>query len=191
MENLQKENIKGAAKKLFFQFGYSKTSMDDIARESKLAKPTLYYYYPNKGALFNQIVIDEAEKLMNQVQNQVPADLPADKKMAAFFQAVYDHLNQFEKEITHLPKRMYKDSPHGQPIIEKITELMKKQISPILQAGIQENIFDIEKREDTLLAILAMTRFLNMEWIHQTPKKTRDKILHHVIQLILYGLIKR
>jgi len=50
----KKQKITEAAKELFFRFGFSKTSMDDIAVQSGMAKPTLYYYYDNKEAIFKQ-----------------------------------------------------------------------------------------------------------------------------------------
>ena len=44
---LKRECIKVASKKLFYQFGTNKTSMDDIAKQCQIAKSTLYYYYEN------------------------------------------------------------------------------------------------------------------------------------------------
>jgi len=44
----KKNVIQQAVWKLFFPPGSNKTTMEDIARENGLAKPTLYNYYPEK-----------------------------------------------------------------------------------------------------------------------------------------------
>jgi TetR/AcrR family transcriptional repressor of mexJK operon len=47
-----------AARTLFMRNGYSGTTMEDIAALAGLAKRTVYNNYPDKDALFNQIVLD-------------------------------------------------------------------------------------------------------------------------------------
>jgi TetR/AcrR family transcriptional repressor of mexJK operon len=47
-----------AARTLFMRHGYSGTTMEDIAALAGLAKRTVYNNYPDKDALFNQIVLD-------------------------------------------------------------------------------------------------------------------------------------
>ena len=41
-----------AAVKVFFQFGYRKTSMEDVAVEAELSRQTLYLQFRNKEKLF-------------------------------------------------------------------------------------------------------------------------------------------
>lgn len=39
------------AKELFWNYGFRKVSMEEVCRESKVSKMTLYKYFPNKAAL--------------------------------------------------------------------------------------------------------------------------------------------
>lgn len=48
----RRREILDAAQGCFLRFGFSKTSLDDIAREAKLSRPLLYRKYPNKEAIF-------------------------------------------------------------------------------------------------------------------------------------------
>ncbi len=48
----KREAILQAAQLLFFKHGIRGTSMEAIAREAKIAKPTLYAYFTDKGAVF-------------------------------------------------------------------------------------------------------------------------------------------
>ncbi len=62
-----------AAGSLFAQFGYRRTSMDDIAREAGVAKGTLYLHFASKEALFCARLartVAEAERLCDAAQER-------------------------------------------------------------------------------------------------------------------------
>lgn len=69
MKRVQKKNARGgesasakpnaivlAGLKLFTQFGYRKTSIDDIAEAAQVAKRTVYLHFENKAAVFLAIL---------------------------------------------------------------------------------------------------------------------------------------
>ena len=45
-----------AARRLFLDQGYDGTSMDDVATEAGVSKPTVYRYFADKEQLFTEIV---------------------------------------------------------------------------------------------------------------------------------------
>ncbi len=51
-DQARRREILDAAQTCFLRFGYSKTSLDDIARAAGLSRPLLYRKYPNKEAMF-------------------------------------------------------------------------------------------------------------------------------------------
>jgi TetR/AcrR family transcriptional repressor of mexJK operon len=62
-----------AARTLFLQQGYAGTTMDDIASLAGLTKRTLYNNYPDKEALFVQIVADVtgfADEFVRQLRRE-------------------------------------------------------------------------------------------------------------------------
>lgn len=69
----RKKEILDAALYCFLQFGYSKTSMDDIAKQANLSRPLLYLKFKNKEDLYEGIFdytlegsYEEAEKVLSQ-----------------------------------------------------------------------------------------------------------------------------
>ena len=52
---LREEAILLAAKKLFYSKGYLRTTMDEIALEADISKPTVYQYFENKEELYFSI----------------------------------------------------------------------------------------------------------------------------------------
>jgi TetR/AcrR family transcriptional repressor of mexJK operon len=72
--------IVDAARTLFLKDGYSGTTMEDIAALAGLAKRTVYNNYPDKEALFNQIVqevITFAEDFARGVREEFTAGITA------------------------------------------------------------------------------------------------------------------
>jgi len=187
-DSQKKQLIKSAAKDLFFRFGFSKTSMEDIARQSGLAKPTLYYYYTNKQEIFSAVVIDEAGRFMDKVEQSLPSDLPADQKITLFFQLIYKGLKKYAAEMNRVPDLMYDSSPHGKPIVEAINKSFAEKLCPLLLAGKQQGLFDFKDENITTSSLVFMTDFLNLEWIRQHPEKIRDQVVERMIEIILNGL---
>lgn len=55
-KNAKRKNIiLEAALKCFLQFGYAKTSMDDIAKEAGLSRPLIYLKFKNKEDLYTEV----------------------------------------------------------------------------------------------------------------------------------------
>jgi AcrR family transcriptional regulator len=57
----RRREILDSAKTCFLRFGYSKTSLDDIAKTAKLSRPLLYRKFSNKGAIFAALYDDVFE----------------------------------------------------------------------------------------------------------------------------------
>ncbi len=62
-KELRIENIIEAAKKIFIAKGYINTTMDEIALEVEISKPTLYQYFKNKDDLYFLLLIPLLEEL--------------------------------------------------------------------------------------------------------------------------------
>lgn len=51
-----RERILAAARKLFLERGLRGTSMEAVARQAQVAKPTLYAHYPDKDAVYAALI---------------------------------------------------------------------------------------------------------------------------------------
>lgn len=57
----RRDEILAAARKVFAKRGYQSGSLDDVAAEAGISKPTLYYYFPSKAHLFFEIASLQAD----------------------------------------------------------------------------------------------------------------------------------
>ncbi|MEX0283155.1 MAG: TetR/AcrR family transcriptional regulator [Paracoccaceae bacterium] len=56
--------ILDAALQVFARAGYSGASMDAIAAEAEVTKPTVYHYFPSKDDLFNAMMADRKDQML-------------------------------------------------------------------------------------------------------------------------------
>jgi len=57
-----RERVLQAADRLWSERGVRGASLDDIARDAAVTKPTLYYYFSNKAGLFTEVVCSVLEQ---------------------------------------------------------------------------------------------------------------------------------
>ena len=62
-----RQNLINNASEIFMKYGFFKTTMDDLARELKISKKTIYKYFSSKESLINAII----QNLMNFVKTNI------------------------------------------------------------------------------------------------------------------------
>jgi TetR/AcrR family transcriptional regulator len=62
------QSILSAAKKVFFSKGYLRTTMDEIAFEAEISKPTIYQYFNTKDELYSALMLPFLEEFSRQFE---------------------------------------------------------------------------------------------------------------------------
>jgi AcrR family transcriptional regulator len=78
------EAILAAALDEFSARGFAATRLDDVARRAGVAKGTIYLYFRDKEALFQELVRTMLVPLVGALEAPVPPDLPIRKLFDAF-----------------------------------------------------------------------------------------------------------
>lgn len=73
-----------AARKRFAYYGFSKVTMDEIASDVGLAKPSLYYYFPTKESLFRAVIRHEQEKFTRDIETMLKHASSAGEKLREY-----------------------------------------------------------------------------------------------------------
>src|ERR1700712_891186 len=75
-QDIKREKILDAAYQRFLHYGYSKTTMNEIAGDLSLSKALLYYYFPDKSQLYIAVMrklageyIADLESKLNKFEN--------------------------------------------------------------------------------------------------------------------------
>ncbi len=143
----RRQQIIVAAKRVFTKKGLSKTTMEDIARESELSPGTLYLYFKNKEDLYASLSLRILQFLSIRVAQVIqdgdenpPEKL--DKLIAAMYE-VYEFdpmviINMFHLQSSETLKNL---SP---ALLQEINTLSKKalgHITSIFKDGMEQGYF--------------------------------------------------
>jgi AcrR family transcriptional regulator len=122
----RKEEIIRAAAKRFSRHGFGKTTLEEIARDVRIGKPTIYHYFKSKDELFYTSIEYQASQFIEDIKaifnNQ---DLPVGARLLEYF-AFKESTPQRFKLLFDLILALFKDeSLEKEKII--LESLLKKE----------------------------------------------------------------
>lgn len=125
--------ILDAARRHFFEFGYSAWTMDDLARELGMSKKTLYRHFPGKDALLGEVLGVFASGIL-ALANALFGDrsLSFPVKMCRFGEALMQRLSQVRP---HTLRDLQRSAPQ---LYARLEELRSKNIPLIFGQIIRE-----------------------------------------------------
>ena len=143
----RRQQIIVAAKRVFSEKGFSKSTMEDIAREAELSPGTLYLYFKNKDELYASLSLRILQYLNIRLEDvKKEKDVEPRKKIVAIKEALYDVyqfdpmilINMFHLQSSDTLKNL------SSPLLENITELSRNSLNflaEIFQDGAGEGGF--------------------------------------------------
>ena len=87
-------DIIDTARTLFKKTGFKKTTMGDIARSLGKAKSSLYYYYPSKEDIFEAVLHDEMDELLDQIHQSIGQASTSKEKLINYCRCRLNKLSQ-------------------------------------------------------------------------------------------------
>ena len=80
----REDSIISAAHRRFAHYGYSKTTMDEIAGDLGMGKASLYHYFPKKESLFCAVIGREQDAFIHLAESLMEGNGPAGEKLHAY-----------------------------------------------------------------------------------------------------------
>jgi len=127
----RRQQIIVAAKRVFSEKGFSKTTMEDIAREAELSPGTLYLYFKNKDELYASLSLRILQYMNIRLEDVKKENSSSpEQKITATKEALYD-VYQFDPMILinmfHLQSSETLKNLSSQ-LLENITELSRNSL---------------------------------------------------------------
>lgn len=73
------DSIIECAGKRFRQYGFRKTTVDEIARDLRISKRTLYAVFSSKDAILREVAWRDTEDIIREFNDSIPAGTPAER----------------------------------------------------------------------------------------------------------------
>lgn len=141
MESEKRAQILSLAKKRFERFGFTKTTVDEIAKDAGISKRTLYQEFENKEKILEELLMFEALSVRKAILNQIGKISNPAEKLQTYIRLSNKYLEQnpFIVNVLNDESGFYapflKEKPH---IIETGIEEI---FTSILKEGIEKGIF--------------------------------------------------
>jgi AcrR family transcriptional regulator len=155
LQDIKKEKILEAAHHRFLHYGYSKTTMNEIAGDLSMSKALLYYYFPDKSQLYTDVMRRVADDYLKILLNR--SNTFTDLKEAFEFQintqhefmlSNYNFFDFFRLNEQNLPDRIWE-------IVDLVHNTEKDiLVNSIKAAAEKENIKCVNNPEEIVELLL-------------------------------------
>lgn len=182
----KKEMIIQTARDLFTKFGYKKVSMDEIAREAKVTKKTIYSYFKDKDSMFLYFVDEELEKIKKELEKNQNEKTPFIEVVAS---DIY-HILLFRKNsllISNISKEAKNINAFE---CQRFIKLYDENIMHYIEEKINQEIENktIKKCDAHLLAFIIYKIFLSVMFEYESPID-EEKVTKEITSILKDGLL--
>jgi TetR/AcrR family transcriptional regulator, cholesterol catabolism regulator len=175
VKGFKKERILEAATELFYERGFTGTTMQAVADRLQVTKPFIYSYFRDKNALLGAIYDRSTEPLMHGLDQIIESDGPPAARFAEFI-AQFARMNMqyrivstiFLREEKHLSKESLKK-------LRNFEHSFDAKLTKLIQRGIDTGAFKIKDAQLTTLAVSGMIRWMH-RWYREDGRVSADDI---------------
>ena len=153
----RKKEIMDTAKALFYQNGYTNTSVNFIIETIGISKGTFYYYFKSKEDLLDNIVEEFTHEIIAKMEPIIDdTSLDAITKLNKFYRQAGIYKAENINIIKTIVNALYNDNNLllQHKMNHRSVDIMIPLISKIFKQGKKEGKFDIEFPEATARIIL-------------------------------------
>jgi AcrR family transcriptional regulator len=153
----KRRQILAAASACLSRFGYNKTTMEDIAGRIGLNKTSLYYYYPNKEAIFIAVIVQEATRFLTALQAKAMEVRGCRNRILTYLTERFRYYQQVVN-LHHLStETLRRIQPSFKALYQDVQEREIDFIGQLLQDGVQGGEIRTDDTQKLARAILFVT----------------------------------
>ncbi len=181
----KRERILAAALKLFAHEPYQAVTMDRVADAAKVAKGTLYLYFPSKDALYLGVLSDGLNSAYSTYQSSTDPRLPVVQKLRRSIEVMvefYDQRRDFLQFFATVEPRLAEASNR---IIEAWRDRGFNFIVSLVEEGIRTGVF---APADPRLATLAITGAIRSLLLYYGGGRPVSEISRELSNMMLRSL---
>ncbi len=187
-----REQLVQAARQVFVRFGYKKTALDDIAREARKGKSTIYYYFKSKDDIFKAVIDAEAEIRAKTIDDQISAIEDPTLKLRTYIYVRMLTLkkvgNYYEAIKNDLLDNLYFVNSLRNDHFAAEINLVKK----LLLEGIEKGVYTIQNPELTAKTIVTLLQGFEVPLILKNlSDEELQKSVDEMLNILFYGIVAK
>ncbi|HOM93983.1 MAG TPA: TetR/AcrR family transcriptional regulator [Candidatus Saccharicenans sp.] len=176
------------SRELFFRYGFSRVSMDELAEDLGISKATIYRYFPDKESLLREVLKEVRGAMLSQLEElQSKAELSCREKLMNFFTSLGQTMSLINRELL-------KDIRFKLPDVwQEIEAFRREKIFPIFCQMVLEGVKKGEFRSDLdarlfleIFYFLAQ-EFVNPDWLVKNDYAP-SQLLDSIMRILFFGI---
>jgi AcrR family transcriptional regulator len=189
MSDIEVKNlIVASATKYFSKYGFSKTTMDEIAMHIHKAKGVLYYYFKSKEELFNEVLKQELDNVKLELKSIIDND---DDSLATLKSYFFTRLKLLHRAVNYhetLKADFFETYHFVKDVRDDFAEFERTNITLILRKGKEDGYFDIKNIDSTINIIMIIMNSIEIPFYLQNKYPEYESTLEEIGSLILNSL---
>lgn len=188
MASKTRDKLIEVARQLFAHKGVAHTTMNDLASASSKGRRTIYTYFRNKKEIYDAVLEQESERLVNSLREVVAMDAPVDKRLRLFMRLRYERYMMTSGSAT-LKSRISFDSRR----IAKIRLLARDKeieiVRTLMDEGCKQGIFNPERCKLVEGFICFSTSAIGFHNIDAGAEKDLEKAYDDFVEFLVRGVM--
>lgn len=187
-----REQIVQSARQVFARYGYKKTALDDISREARKGKSTIYYYFKSKDEIFKAVIYAEAEIRKQAIDKEISQITDSRLKLKTYIYVRMLTLkmvvNYYEAIKNDLLDNLYFVHSLRDDHLEE--EIM--QVKTMLLEGVEIGDFTIPNPELTAKTIVTLLHGFEVPLIVKNlSDEELQKSVDEMLNILFHGIVAK
>jgi len=166
--NRRQQDILKVAAQLFAERGYERTTLEMIADELGLSKPSLYYYVKSKEEILAYIFQKIFQDILDRVQTDISPDMSAPERLRRLILAYVTHACAYPEGRTLFLYESYLLSVCN-PELLALRDRYQQQIEDAISQGIKEGMFHVSHARLAALALVGALHAIPLWYVPGGP----------------------
>jgi AcrR family transcriptional regulator len=184
-----RERVLNAALELFYEKGFHLATVDEIAERAGVGKGTLYRYFANKGALFNELIksrLEELEQSAEAVLDGQDDVLTMISKYVRIYFEFFDHNKRLYRLI--LQERLDLADQAQELYVKKVMRRVPVLKRKIRAASQQGQLKDVDF-QTVFFGVMGFIHGVIQKWLVQDCSYPLVDELPTVMDVLFYGFV--
>ncbi len=186
----KKEQILTVAQKFFARFGLKKTTMDEIAKASRMGKATLYHYFRSKEHVFAEVIKRETQILRNKLNEAIDIADDPKEKIRAYITTRMNYLKSLSNTYTALTDEYLKHYSFVEKFRQDFNDYEIQMLSSVLRDGVDKKIFSVMNINSIARIIGIALRGLEFPLLTEEKSENFEDDINLMVDTVLYGICK-
>ena len=186
----KRDAILHAAWGLIRHYGYSKTTIDDIARQAKVGKGTVYLYFKSKTDIMLSLTDLTNQRITSELERIASGNKPPEERLRACvlyrIMTLFDLVNRYPHSEDVIASMLPE-------IVERLDRYVRRHgelLGQIVREGCSAGILVSADPETTGQLLANLFEFMTPPYYRFNSRKSLERFTGEVVDLMLNGLRK-